>query len=118
MNCSRSPFSNIVDLKISQDFFIEAGGRKHEFQVTLDIFNFTNMINKDWGRRYRSFINGVGLITVEGVDDVEVNGRIERTPSFSYRAPSTNTSTGILSIDDIGSLSSRWQAQLGLRYTF
>lgn len=118
-NGSRTPFTNILDLRLLQDFFIESGGKRHNLQISLDIFNFTNLLNKNWGRRYRSFFNGVGLIDVEGVsDEVQADGTVLRTPTFSYSARGENTTLERLTIDDTGALSSRWQGQIGVRYSF
>ncbi|WP_317168157.1 TonB-dependent receptor [Leptobacterium flavescens] len=54
-NGDRGPWSHVVDLKFLQDFSINAWGKKHTLQLTADIFNFTNLLNSDWGvRRFRS----------------------------------------------------------------
>ena len=34
-----------------QEFFITSGKMKHTLQVSLDIFNFGNMVSKNWGVR-------------------------------------------------------------------
>ena len=108
-NAARTPFESIIDLKIAQDFYLNAGGKKHLLQVTVDIFNFTNMLNKDWGsRRYVSY-GAYGLIDYEGMDD-------GNTPMFTYDGPTDPED--ILNVNDSGIYSSRWQAQLGVRYTF
>ena len=55
-NQVRTPFEHIIDLKLTQDFFLMQGGQRHTLQLSFDIFNFTNFLNKDWGRRY--FVGG------------------------------------------------------------
>lgn len=110
-NESRAPATHVIDLKLLQDFNLMAGGKKHTFQFSLDVFNFTNLINKDWGRR--RFVPGFGsfeLIDFEGFEDNT------NTPTFTYGGlDDNNTATGI---DDGGIQSSRWQMQIGLRYIF
>jgi len=107
-NGERGPWSHIVDLKFLQDFSVDLNDKKHTFQLSFDIFNFTNLINKDWGRR--PFIPGnIGILNVEeGGPD----------PAFSFNADQFQTEADIENFDDSGILSSRWQMQVGLRYIF
>ncbi|WP_025664572.1 TonB-dependent receptor [Aquimarina megaterium] len=106
-NGDRGPWSHAIDLKFLQDFYINTGDKKNTLQLSLDIFNFTNLLNKDWGKR--KFIPGnVALIeTVRG-------GTAD--PEFTFDASSFED--GIEQIDDNGLQSSRWQMQVGLRYIF
>lgn len=109
-NASRAPFISVFDLRFVQDFMINAGGKKHTLQFTADIYNFGNMLNADWGRRY--FVPSTfQLLNFEGF---QADGT---TPTFTFDGvegndPSTNR------IDDSGLQSSRWQMQLGIRYIF
>jgi hypothetical protein len=105
-NGDRGPWNHIFDVKILQDFSLKIGEKKHTFQLSADIFNFFNFLNKDWGRQ--DFIAGnVGLITTETDESA--------TPEFTFDPSIVD---GIQRIDDAGIRSSRWQAQLGLRYIF
>ncbi len=109
-NSSRAPFSNVIDLKFLQDFNIHAGGKKHTLQLSIDVFNFTNLLNNSWGRR--SFVSSsFQLLDFEGFQD---DGT---TPEFSFRGV-TNNDPAANNIDDRGIQSSRWQMQFGIRYIF
>ena len=104
-NRVRTPFENVIDLKVAQDFFITtANGTKHTLQVTLDVFNFTNMLNKDWGRRHSVGSNVFPLIQSNLNDGV---------PEFNFIDPGTT-----YNIIQAGNNSSRWVGQLGVRYSF
>jgi len=105
-NGEQGPWSDIVDLKLIQDFSIDAFGKNHTLQFTADIFNFTNMINKDWGRKKFVPCN-VGLLTTETAG---------ANPVFSFNPNSFKD--GIEQLDDSGIQSSRWQMQIGVRYIF
>ncbi|MEL6810468.1 MAG: carboxypeptidase regulatory-like domain-containing protein [Bacteroidota bacterium] len=106
-NGDRIKWSHVLDLKVLQDFSINAWGKKHTLQASLDIFNFTNLLNSDWGKR-RFVGNGeVGLLTT-------VNGGPD--PAFTFDA--SRFEEGIDQLDDRGIQSSRWQMQVGLRYIF
>src|SRR5206468_10850141 len=43
------PIVNRVDLSLSQDVFHSVAGKRHSGQVRLDISNFGNLLNHDWG---------------------------------------------------------------------
>ena len=101
--------SHIIDLKFAQEFTINVGKKKHTLEFTADIFNFTNLLNKDWGKRYFTNVDQVPLIT-------QVNFLTgTNTPTFNYNPATAAT---IDQADDVGLNSSRWQMQTGVRYTF
>ncbi len=109
-NGARLPFESIVDLKITQDFYLNVGGKRHTLQATFDVFNFTNMLNKDWGvRRY---------ITNDAYQIIDFVGFEEdgTTPQFNYTGPADVED--VYSVSDSGIYSSRWIAQFGIRYIF
>ena len=43
------PLVNRADLSVMQDVFATLSGRRHSGQIRLDILNFGNMLNSDWG---------------------------------------------------------------------
>ena len=72
---ARSPWVHNFDLRVEQNFSINAGSTKHTLQISLDIFNFGNMLNSEWGiGKYDE--NDGRILTYEGVDGNNV-------PSFS-----------------------------------
>ena len=105
-NGDRDLWSHVIDLKFLQDFSLNTEKTKHSFQISLDIFNFTNLINKDWGKRNYTPSNVGLLTTVSGAPDT----------AFTYDAD--RFSEGVSQISDSGLQSSRWQMQIGLRYLF
>lgn len=109
-NGSRMPWENIIDLKFSQDLWVNVSDKKQTLQFTLDIFNFTNILNKEWGRR--QFISNAAykLISFTGMEEGT------NKPTFQYNGG--NNPDDIFEIDDSGVTSSRWQAQIGIRYIF
>lgn len=109
-NAARAPFVSIVDLKFAQDLFTDLGGRQQKITLTFDIFNFSNLLNKNWGHRYFVRFNKYSLIEFEGM---EADGT---TPMFTFEKP--DDKIDVFSADDSGLSSSRWQARFGIRYTF
>lgn len=104
-NGAVAPFSHILDFRFSQDLFVNVADRRQTLQLTFNVFNLGNLINPDWGRRYYVPYGNYSLIYLEGFD--------EGTPVYSF-----TDSDEPWSIDDSGINSSRWQAQLGIRYIF
>lgn len=108
-NGDRLKTTHVVDLKFAQEFTFTIGKKKHTFELTADVFNFTNLLNKNWGKRYFTNNDQVQLLTQVGF----VTGT--NTPTFSYNPAVGNS---INQVDDVGLNSSRWQMQTGVRYTF
>ncbi|MFN7099297.1 MAG: carboxypeptidase regulatory-like domain-containing protein [Flavobacterium sp.] len=108
-NGDRLKTSHVVDLKFAQEFTFTIGKKKHTIELTADMFNFTNFLNKDWGKRYFTNNDQVQLLRLVG--NVPANA----APAFSYNPATGNT---INQVDDVGLNSSRWQMQTGVRYTF
>ena len=95
-NGGRTPWSTTIDAKILQ----KVGKR---IQISLDIFNLTNLINEDWGKMY--FISN-SFNSTSSVGLAKVSGEI-----FSFTKPTQLP----YSVDLINS---KWQMQLGFRYSF
>ena len=43
------PLVHRADMSVSQDFGFDMGGQRHSFQFRMDIDNFSNLLNSDWG---------------------------------------------------------------------
>ncbi len=112
-NGDRVPFSNVIDLRFLQEVYLEMGnGQKNILQFSVDIFNFTNMLNKDWGKRWFTDFDGYEILDFEGF---QADGT---TPTFSFTRNIDDANNPLNNIDDSGLVSSRWQMQLGIRYIF
>jgi hypothetical protein len=109
-NGDRLDWSHVIDVKIAQEFSINVNKKSHKLEFTADIFNFTNLLNKNWGRRY--FMSNDQILVLKHSGFL-ADGT---TPTFTYN-PST-TSNVKNQIDDVGLQSSRWQMQVGARYSF
>ena len=115
-NGGRIPMNFTMDLRFLQDFYIKmADGRKNTLQFSLDIFNFTNMLNKDWGRR--RFAGSFGNYPLVFLDNVTLGSNT--TPEYRVNPDILNgEDPWENNVDDSGFRSSRWQMQLGARYIF
>ncbi len=109
-NGARLPFTNIIDVKFVQDFNVKLNNKKYQFQLTYDVFNFTNMLNRNWGRTYFMSNDQFSIIKYQGATG-------STTPSYSFSPINNNTPWGISSSTS-PSYSARWVSQLGLRFKF
>jgi hypothetical protein len=101
-NVGINPWFTNLDLRILQDFIIGP----NTLEVSLDILNFGNLINSEWG--VREVVNSAAKTPLA------FNGNFDAQGNPLFQFPGTATSTFI---DDI-SVISRWQMQLGFRYIF
>ncbi len=112
-NGARVPWSNVFDFKFSQDLFVNVSDRRQTLQLTFDIFNVGNLLNTKWGRRYYVPYGDYSLLNFEGFKK-DINGNMTNIPTYKFTKPKNKP----WSIDDSGINSSRWQAQVGIRYIF
>lgn len=114
-NMGRLPFTSILDFRLLQDFYVElANGKRNTIQLSFDIFNFGNLVNGEWGKRYFTGDGdgtGLYLLNFEGFQgDTNI-------PTYSFDTSATEKED-FLGKDDSGLISSRWQMQFGVRYIF
>jgi len=109
-NGDRLPFTNIIDLKIQQDINFKISKKTYGFQLTWDVFNFTNLLNEDWGRQYFLNFDAAQLYSFAGYQTGT------STPQFRY-TPITGK-VGSISDGIYPFNSSRWGSQIGLRFNF
>jgi hypothetical protein len=108
-NGARAPFTNIVDASLQQDFSINTGKVRHTLSVRFDIFNLTNLIDKNAGRQY--FFNFDQAVVLN------VSNFTGTTPNYRFNKP-TDNKPGAIS-DGISAFnSSRWNGQVTVRYSF
>jgi hypothetical protein len=114
-NGDRMPFTKLLDLKFAQDFNIKVAKHTYQLQLTYDIFNFGNMINRNWGRTYFMSFDAQQLIRFNGY----VNATSNLTPQYTFNPTLTQPkSETFVSTTSAPSFSARWTSQLGLRFNF
>lgn len=106
------PWRNQFDLKIMQEFFVKAGGKRNTLQVSLDILNVGNLINSAWGT---AFYYNQNNILVNANNTKVVSGGTEK-PTYKMNPYNNKMLTNTFS-DNVG-YSSTYSMQLGIRYIF
>lgn len=105
-----APLVTNLDLSISQDVGTFVGGRRNALQVRLDVLNFANFINSDWGLGQR-FVTTQPLLTA--TPTVDPQGRaFHRLRAINRELLKPQTFEQTAGINDV------YRIQLGLRYTF
>jgi hypothetical protein len=100
---SLNPWYNNWDIRILQDLGIRG---TNNIQLSIDVLNFTNLLSSKWG--VRQIATNTGLVQPFGVSVDPVS----KVPTYSF-----NTDQKTTYFADPSFLS-RWQAQVGLRYSF
>ncbi len=96
-NSMITPFVNQFDLHFAQNFYFNIGKRRQTIQLNADVVNIGNMFNHTWGVHYGVPHGNLSLMKYE-------NGQ------FDFRPMKT-----MWGMSDI---SSRWHAQVGIKYIF
>jgi hypothetical protein len=104
-NACREPWSNRFDFRVAQN--LSPIGTQNA-QITLDILNVGNLLNREWGASMFASNQAYNLLSTSGTA-APVNGR------RLYQPFAPRTLDDVLTISN---LDSRYQIQLGLRYSF
>lgn len=109
------PWNHTLDLKVQQDVTFGKGKYAQKVSFIFDIFNFTNMLNREWGRiNVTPGVDAFSLLSMEGYRIS--NGVL--TPRITYRNISNRTANDILDLRAGVYNSTRWRGQFTVRYSF
>ncbi len=100
-NSSREPWLHALDARLAQDIPVP-GLKDHRLQITLDVVNLLNLFNKDWGKSWYVSNQNDTPWTLNGIT-TDGKQKVNFSPRNRY---------------SLSQLGSRWQMQLGLRYSF
>jgi hypothetical protein len=103
-NSNMTHWENEINLHVGQTIYNPKGIGKLE--ITFDVMNFANMLNKKWGATYGNVYN-VSPLTLSNVTLSEDG--MTASPTFKYNS---NSAPSHAAID------SRWHCQVGLRLSF
>lgn len=106
-NAARTPWNGQIDLRLSHTFYFKREKNNQRLEISLDIINLANLLNHKWG--WQAFVPNVRnasyrLLDYQGLDS-------DNVPVFQFDNPQELPW-------QIDQLNSRWQMQLGLRWSF
>jgi hypothetical protein len=114
-NSVMAPWVHNFDLRFAQDFKVKAGNSTNTLQLTVDILNFGNLLNSEWGiSKNMSSANGGAILKYEGKDASNV-------PTFSFVKIKDKDGKEIYPTQTFTTnyyYGETWKLQLGLRYIF
>ena len=111
------PMYNRMDLSLIQDVFKNIGGKRNSGQFRLDITNFGNLLNHDWGVSQRSVVpttagSGAQILVTPSAGLTDAQGRP------LYRMQVVNNQLVTKSFETGTGLSDVYQVMFSFRYTF
>lgn len=104
------PWHHQLDLKFMQDFYMKVGGKRHTLQFGVDIRNFLNLLNSDWG--LYKIVNNTNLLAYDPAGDKVTGEGKGYTFQQSSRKKLTDTYTNYKSFN------STYSIQFSVRYLF
>jgi hypothetical protein len=119
-NGASNPWQHRVDFRLLQDIFTNIGENRNSLQLSVDIFNVGNLLNRSWGTYQFQYTSSP--LAFQSYDS---QGR--PTFQFQYAANPSRSAAGVVTPasnlsntfrNDVTTLNSRWQMQLGVRYIF
>jgi hypothetical protein len=101
------PLFHRLDLGITQDVIANLGGERHRFQFRVDLVNFGNLLNKNWGVAQRLVSNSP--LTNPGAD---AQGRA------TYRLRVINNQLMSRSLEQTADLNDVYRVMFSVKYFF
>ncbi len=114
-NAGLFQFRHQLDMKFLQDVFVNVGKKRNTIQFSLDIFNFTNFLNKDWGAFKSLAVNGGNILIPTNIAALSAGSTVKPTfllgSDFAGGVPTTTFRT-------VNTTASTYFMQFGIRYIF
>ena len=107
---ARAPWVNRFDLRLAREYYFMVAGQRNTLQFSVDLLNFGNILNSEWGvYKTNAKSNGGRILNYEGKDANNV-------PSFSMVKVGGEYPTETYS--PLYNFGQAWQLQIGIRYLF
>lgn len=106
------PWRNQFDVKFVQDLFSNFFGKRNTLQFSVDVFNFANLLNSEWGVTQTT--NAASLLDVTNVNNLTPGGTTRPTFRLALDRGQPVTSA----FRDNLTTGSTYFMQFGLRYIF
>jgi hypothetical protein len=112
-NGARAPFTHVVDLKLTQGFNMKLGDKTYSAEIGYSMFNFTNFLNRDWGRQYTVAFDNYNLVGFSYASATNL------TPRYTFDPRNNTVFTPYTVYNRFNpSYTARWMSQLEFRVRF
>ena len=108
-NTGRTPWNQQLDLRILQDIPV-VGLARNSVQITFDVVNLGAMLGTTWGRQY--FVPNEENYNFKLMQVTKTDAATGQPTGYSFAGVPNNTPW------QYDNLTSRYQAQMGIRYSF
>jgi Carboxypeptidase regulatory-like domain len=108
------PMFRNIDLSVSQDLFRNVGGQRNGFQIRVDILNFGNLLNDNWGVQQRP----VGTINTNQQLQILTNPGIDAQGRSNYNLAVVNNQLITRTFQSSATTGDVYQFMVSLRYLF
>jgi hypothetical protein len=115
-NGATLPWRNQVDVKLIQDIFVNIGRKRNNLQFTLDIFNFGNLLNSNWG--VFKTVNASALLVPTNATGTGTLFTPGGTVKPTFRLQTDRNQPVTSTFRNTFTVSSTYYMQMGLRYSF
>lgn len=107
----RSPWTNVMNLSVRQSL---SAFRAQNLSLQLDVFNFLNLLNRNWGQQASTF-SDVTLLQYVGLQNskgslISGSGAAQTQPIFQFTPDQQKF--------NYNNIDSNYQLQLSVRYSF
>lgn len=109
-NGAKLPWFSNLDFRVLQDILPVAKHRNYGLQLSMEIENFTNMLNSAWGVSARTTINNAAPLAVASAPTA--------TAPATYRLNLVNGQLPTKSFEGVITAGSTWRMNMGLRLNF
>ena len=103
------PWSNRFDVRIAQNIFTNMVQKGDKVAITLDVLNFGNLLNSDWGIQDNT-------VSSYGAAVLGRSGSVSADPSFTMLRDGANLVKG--ATRPASNRFTTWSAMLGFKYSF
>ena len=109
-NGAKLPWFSMLDLRVLQDIMPVSKHKNYGLQVSVEIENFTNMLNSNWGVSRSTTYNNGSILSVVSAPTT-TSPATYRMNLVNGRLPTSSTFSNI-------TVNNTWRMNLGLRLTF
>ena len=109
------PMVNRMDLSVSQELFANIGGKRNAFQIRVDVLNFGNLLNSNWGVGQRLVGSTTSLPIVA---QPLTNATVDAQGRPTYRLRVVNNELIRRSLETTTFQQDVYTIQFSLRYSF
>ncbi len=107
------PWANQLDLSLYHDIkFFQRNDRSHTIRFSLDIANFLNLLNRNWGVQQTTVLGGLTSPQYQFLTATTPTAANNYTLQYRMRTELPET------FQDFTGSDSRWQAVFGIKYIF